>query len=79
MPGAFNRLGELALVLGRHATSLTGEQAAVRIEKLLQKFRILVVYVFNIVLRKVTLLLHIFFSDEGYLNMRFPVNQPERP
>jgi len=53
--GPLDRDGQFALMLGAHAGALACEQPRVRIQKLLERFRILIVYVFNIIGGKIAL------------------------
>ncbi len=50
--GALHCLGELALALGIHEGLLLAHEACMRIQELLQELHILVIDVFDIILRK---------------------------
>jgi len=54
-PRALYRKCKLALMLGTHACATASQDAGMRIRKTLERFRIFVVNVFNIVYRKIAL------------------------
>lgn len=56
--GLLYRESELALGTSRDAGALTSHDATVRVEKLLEKFNVLVVDIFDIVLLKEALFFH---------------------